>query len=220
MTMRQLYRNILLGGGTALGLFLGGLASAQSPVIQNGAEPAAVQESTQPLRNYLRSNVIRLPIEFNPQLRSAIQEIRLYCKEGLDAQWTLREKTDSSADAFTLRLQKDGEYAFTMVTVDKQGRAFPEDLQKESPGLIVIVDTQRPVVELTNLGQSQEGHLIQCEIRDANLDISKTHFAFQCGDKVFRAAEQVRGRPNVFCVPAQAVFTGLVRVTAHDLAGN
>ena len=74
--------------------------------------------------------------------------------------------------------------------------------------------------ELTNLGVSPEGQLIQCEVQDSNPDNAQTRFFFQGGDGVFRSAEAVAGRGNVFCVPSQAVFSGVVRVTAQDLAKN
>jgi len=218
MTMRDFYRKILLGGTTFAALMLG--ITGGDAVFAQAPIQAAKTEAAQPLRNYLRSNVIRLPIEFNNQLRGAIQEIQLYCKESPSTTWTLRDKVDPSADAFNIRLQKDGEYAFTMVTLDKQSRAFPENVQQELPGLIVVVDTQRPTVELTNLGQAPEGFMIQCDVRDANLDLGKMHFSFQGGDRVFRQLVPIAGKTNVYCIPSEAVFTGLVRVFAQDMAGN
>lgn len=218
MTMRDFYRKILLGGTSFAALMLG--VGVGETVFAQAPTQAVANEAPQALRNYLRSNVIRLPIEFNTQLRSAIQEIHLYCKESPTAAWTLRDKVEPTADAFNIRLQKDGEYAFTMVTVDKQGRVFPDNIQAEPPGSIVIVDTQRPVIELTNLGPSPDGLLIQCDVRDPHLDLGKMHFSFQGGDKVFRQLVPIAGKSNVYRIPSEAVFSGLVRVYAQDLAGN
>jgi len=75
-------------------------------------------------------------------------------------------------------------------------------------------------VELTNLGTTPEGQMIQIEVADANLDAGRLRCTYQAGDKAFRALEPVAGRPNVFCIPAQVVCTGMIQVVAEDLAGN
>src|SRR5262249_5168802 len=124
------------------------------------------------------------------------------------------------AKAFTYQVPRDGEYWFAMVTIDKQGKAYPSDLRAEPPGLVVVIDTVVPQMELTNLGATPDGQLVQFDVRDQNIDIARTRFDFQGGDRVFRPLEPITGRPNVFCIPAQAVCTGIVRGTAEDLAGN
>lgn len=208
------------------GLLLGwtgtGLASAQPPLpLPLSATEQAVAPSAAPVqRNYINKNTIQLPIKISEQSRPLISEIQLYVKDGPTGTWTQRDKVGPSAKAFTYQVPKDGEYWFAMVTVDKQGRGYPSDLRNEPPGLIVVIDTQMPEIELTNLGNTPEGQLVQCEVRDANLDNAGMRFFYQGGDKVFRVVDPVPGRPGVFCIPNQAVFTGVVRATADDLAGN
>jgi hypothetical protein len=46
------------------------------------------------------------------------------------------------------------------------------------------------------------------------------HFSFQGGDKLFRQLVPIAGKKNIYCIPTDAVFSGLVRVYAQDLAGN
>jgi hypothetical protein len=222
MTIRPLHclgRKLLVGSGALL-LGWAGAGPLASQAFAQGAEKAAVQDAAPVQRNYLNKSVIQLPIQINEQSRSLISEIQLFVKESPTAPWTKRDQVGPSAKAFTFQVQRDGEYWFTMVTVDKQGRGYPSDLKNEPPGLVVMIDTTPPQIDLTNLGSTPEGQLIQCEVRDANLDIARTKFFYQGGDKVFRTLEQVAGRPNVFCIPSQAVCTGLVRAVAEDLAGN
>ena len=73
-------------------------------------------------------------------------------------------------------------------------------------------------MEFTNLGTGPAGQLVQIDVADANLE--NVRFSYQAGDKGFRLLEPMAGRPNVFCIPSQAVCTGLVQVVAEDLAGN
>ncbi|MBI1830115.1 MAG: hypothetical protein HYR84_01535 [Planctomycetes bacterium] len=219
--IRQWIRKALLGGGTLAGVLLGwtGGDSLIAQTMEPGA-PALLQNAAPVPRNYLSKSTIQLPIQINDQSRSMISEIQLHVKDHPSASWTLRDRVGPSARAFTFQAPRDGEYWFAMVTVDKQGRAFPNDLRNEPAGLVVVIDTQAPQIELTNLGPSAEGHLIQCDVRDSHLDPLQTRFFYQAGDKVFRPVDMVPGRPGIYCIPTQAVFTGVVRVTAEDLARN
>lgn len=206
----------MIGGA---GLLVGW--SAAGPVAaQPAAAPVAAPSTPQVQRNYLNKNVIQLPILINEQARSLIAEVQLYVKEQPGAAWTQRDKVGPTAKAFTFQVPQDGEYWFAMVTVDKQGRSFPSDLRNEPPGLVVVIDTQPPTLELISAGQSPAGQLIQLEVRDTNLNNARTQLHYQGGDGVFRGLEPVPGRPGVFCLPAQAVSTGLIRASAEDLAGN
>ncbi len=216
-------RKLLVGSaGLLLGWTGTGVLNAQPPMPMplSTAEKAAAPSAAPVQRNYLNKSTIQLPIQINEQSRSLISEIQLYVKESPSAAWTLRDKVGPTAKAFNFQVPRDGEYWFAMVTMDKQGRGYPSDLRNEPPGLVVVIDTQLPEIELTNLGVTPEGQLIQCEARDANLDNARTKFYYQGGDRVFREVDAVPGRAGIFCIPTQAVFTGVVRARAEDLAGN
>jgi hypothetical protein len=220
MTIRQwqrLGRKVILGGGLFLGWTGADALWAQGPAA---APMPAEQDSAPVRRNYMKQNVIDLPITMEDSARALIQEIHLYVKDQPNAPWVLRDKGTAAQRVFRFQAPRDGEFWFTMMTVDKQGRLFPPNLQNERPGLIVVIDTQKPAVEMINLGQAADGQLIQCDVQDANLDNARVRFYFQSGDKVFRPLEPMAGRGNVFCIPQQAVTTGVVRLVAEDLAGN
>lgn len=217
----------LLLGWAGEGMFINE-AVAQGPALPTvpGAVPAqrtaapAPEVAAPTQKTYLNKAIIQLPIQIDDRLRSQIQEIRLYVKDRPGAAWTLHSKGGGVQTAFTFQAPHDGEYAFAMVTVDRQGRCTPADVTKEPPGLVVIVDRQPPQMELTSLGNTPEGQRVQCDVRDANVDPLKTKFFYQTGDKTFRPLEPEPGHPNVWCIPAQAVFTGAIRVETMDLAGN
>ena len=223
--LRRLGSKVCGVGGPLAGVLLGwtgaGTLHAQAPLNLPLVEQPASTPDTQPAqRNYLNKNHIKLPIQINEPDRPSLKEVQLYFKENRGSAWVFREKVAPTQKAFTIQLPRDGEYAFVMVTVNKQGKRDPEDLRNEPPGLVVVIDTQAPQIELTNLGQVPEGQLIQFDVKDANLDNGRTRFAYQGGDRVFRNIEPVPGKSNWFLIPAQAVFTGLMRASAEDLAGN
>src|SRR5205823_14080063 len=112
------------------------------------------------------------------QERAMIQEIQLYVKEAPTAAWVLRDKGSAEQKAFRFQAPRDDEYWFTMVTIDKQGRRFPADLTNEPPGLVVVIDTQKPTVQMRKLADTPEGQLVQCDVTDAHLDNAGVQFLF------------------------------------------
>jgi hypothetical protein len=202
---------MLWAGGT-----LGGQALGQLP------EPAAAvaPQRTSVATYYLNKRTVQLPIQLEDKYRPLLQEIQLWCKESLGAPWTLRDKAPATQTAFNFQAPKDGEYWFTMVTVDRQGKFAPADIAKEGPAIAVVVDTQPPQLDPILVGTLPEGHVIQCDVRDAHLDSTRTRVQYQTNDKVFRDLEPVLDRPNTWCIPAQANITGQLRFCASDLAGN
>lgn len=223
--LQRLGRKVFLGSGPVAGLLLGwtgaDMLSAQTPVSWVAAtEEVTAPEAAGVQRHYMNRTVIDLPIAMDTSKRALIKEIHLYGKDHPSAPWVLKEKGSAAQQRFRFQAPRDGEFWFTMVTLDKQGRRFPQDLLNERPGLIVVIDTQKPVVELTNFGNTPEGQLVHCDGRDANLDNARVRFFYQGGDKVFRPLGPMPGRAGVYCIPTQAVFTGVVRAVAEDLAGN
>lgn len=190
---------------------------------QVAEQPAVAQEAPdQPPapKTYLNKGTIQLPIQIDERARGQVQEIRLFVKSGPTAPWQQYTKAGWGQNAFTFNAQRDGEYWFAMVTVDQQGRTSPSDLTREPPGLIIVVDRAAPQVELFAVGTGPDGQMVQCEAKDDHLDPLKTRVMYQTGDRVFRPLDPMQGRPNTYCVPSQAVVTGLLRVSATDLAGN
>src|SRR5437868_1281185 len=104
---------MLWAGGT-----LGGHALGQQP------EPATVvaPQRTSAATYHLNKLTIQLPIQLEDKYRPMLQEIQLWCKESPAAPWTLKDKAPPTQTAFNFHAPKDGEYFFTMVTVDRQGK--------------------------------------------------------------------------------------------------
>jgi len=173
-----------------------------------------------PAKTFMKQSVFYLPVKIDERVRSTLREVRLYCKEGANRPWQLKDKASPGQTYFTFRAPRDGEYWFAVVTVDKSGRSSPADLRNEPPGLIVVQDTQLPQVEVHSVGNTDEGTWVQCVVRDANPDFAKTHLYYQTGDGGWQSPVASPKRPDQYCIPSQAVFSGMVRVEATDLAGN
>ncbi len=193
-------------------------------VFNNGGTNASgnvASNAEVPSRTYFNRRSMVLPVRVDERMRGQIQEVLLYCKDAPQNPWVLRDRlTQGQASGFRFTAPRDGEFWFSMVTVDRQGRAFPPSPDHEPPGLVVVIDTTPPAVSVQAVGETDEGALFEVAVQDENIDPTKTRFQFQSGDRMFRPVEPVAGRQNVFCVPKQAVWTGLARVSAGDQAGN
>ncbi len=132
----------------------------------------------------------------------------------------LKEKVPATQTFFTYRAPQDGEYWFNVVTVDRGGRSIPADVSKEAPGLIVVIDSTPPQVEVQFVGTTPEGQQVRCEVRDANPDPVKTRFSYQTRDKIWRPLEATAAHTDTFCIPGQAALSGMIRVSVTDMAGN
>jgi len=185
-----------------------------------GQQAAGAQEPRTIPKSYLNKGTVHLPIQIDDRVRPQIQEVQLFVRDGAQAPWVLRERVPATQPFFTYRATHEGEFWFSVVTVDKNGRSIPADVSKEPPGLIVVIDSTPPQSEVQILGSTAEGQMIRCDVRDGNPDPTKTRFFFQTRDQIWRSVEPVSGHPETFCIPGQAAITGTVRVTSCDLAGN
>lgn len=198
-----------------------GLAASWCLAASDGhAQTKAPLVPDLPPKSFMTKNTFYLPVKVDDRVRANLKEVRLYLKDDPTKPWLLQDKVAPTQTYFTFRAPRDGEYWFTVVTIDKMGKATPSDLRNEVPALIVVLDSQPPQVDVQLLPASAEGTMLQSVVRDANLDLTKTRLYFQTGDTMWRALEPLPGKLDQFCIPQQAVFTGMVCVEACDLAKN
>src|SRR5262249_47644051 len=123
------------------------------------AAPAQPPTAVKKFHNDLRFN---LPFQLGDADRAALREVHLYVKHGND-NWVCVEKALPTKKAFSFKAPEDGEYWFSIVTVDQTGKATPEDVSREPPCLVVVVDTQAPKIELSVLPGAGTGSVVRCE---------------------------------------------------------
>ncbi len=207
---------VLAGAGLAL-LAPG---SAQHVGAQGPFPSAGVPHAGDPSggKIYTNKNVFKLPIKIDNGSRGTLKEVVLYVKTGPGG-WVRAESADPARDHFLYRTPQDGEYWFSVVTVDRAGATNPRDVQREPPGLIVVVDTAAPLVELqpaTANGQP----CLRCVTQDANPNPESLKVLAHGTDQALRPLEVVPGQPGLFRLPPPESFTGSVRVAVTDRVGN
>jgi hypothetical protein len=201
-TVRCLRVSVLLAG-----LGLGGTALAQSPAA-----------SQLPKMTYTKNTVFHLPVQMDERTRANVREICLYVKSG-SGDWVRQETGLPTMTQFNYKVPRDGEYWFSLVTIDKAGRMTPADVGQEPPGLRVMVDTQAPVIDVKPWTSPEGDFCIRCQVQDANPDATsiKASYHDQTGDHV---VEPVPGTPGLFKIVGGDLLNQPLRVTASDLCGN
>jgi hypothetical protein len=206
-----------LGGVTALvivsGLTLGSLAA-------HAQAPAAPTTAPAPAKMFTNKQQFRLPFNLADGERLKLREIQLYVKYGNEG-WTCKETATPMQKAFVYKAAQDGEYWFSIVTVDKSGRPTPVDVTREPPALIVVVDTQPPEIQVTPATGSTPGEeLVRCSIHDPNVDPNTVKAEYQAADKNWYGLQPVSGSTEMYRCPDRANWTGALRVSAADRAEN
>jgi hypothetical protein len=114
---------------------------------------------------YTKNKVFRLPVQLSNEERAQLRELKFYVKP-LPGPWTCQETAPPSQTSFVYQATADGEYWFNFTTTDKAGRVAPENLDDEVPGLIVVVDTTPPQVDVYPIAVSGGEVMLQCQVRD------------------------------------------------------
>lgn len=176
--------------------------------------------ATSPPRTYWRSSFIRLPIQMEPRTRAGLSELKLFVKKP-GGDWSLAQSGPATVSGFDYRADKDGEYAFIFVAVDKSGRSNPTTPDSRPPHQVIVVDTAPPELAVQPLPVANRDIFLQCQVRDANPDWSSVKLEYLAGDGDWRAMERANpDAPGAFRIPHASVLESKVRATAKDKAGN
>jgi hypothetical protein len=191
--------------------------SAQS--TQPGAATAAADKSLPPA-TFTNKTSFKLPIRMDEQSRAQVKQVVLYVREN-GREWKLAQTVSGTASHFFIKAAHDGEYWFSVVTVDRNGKASPEDIRKVPPALILVVDTQPPAVQVTPVNLPGGAMALRCQIRDANPDYQRLQMAYRgVNSQAWLPLDRVPNTVDQFRLPDAPVLNGSVRYIATDSAGN
>ena len=134
------------------------------------------------------------------------------------ADWVRQETGVPTMSHFSYKVPRDGEYWFSLVTIDKAGRMTPADVSLEPPGLRVMVDTQPPTIDVQPWTSPEGDFCIRCQVQDANpnpdLGCVKATYRDQAGEHVL---EPMPGNPGVFKIQGRDLLKQLVSQWADSI---
>lgn len=180
---------------------------------------ATVHSEEVPVRRVCTKNtVFRLPVQMSAADRADLKEIKFYVKSP-PSTWVCRETAAPSQTAFAFRAPADGEYWFTIATVDKSGQTTPANLDAESPGLIVVVDTQNPDLDVRAEVVNGKA-MVQCKLVDKNADPASLKVECEMPGQGWHLVTAASDKPGHFVLPDNRLPGGKIRVRGADAAGN
>lgn len=201
-------------------LILTGNLSAQGQ--SQISDPSSDTVASLPEPIYTSRPAFRIPYQYDPQeiARLGAQEVRLYVSRDRGQQWQAVQKVNPQAGRFDFKAPGDGEYWFAVQTVAQNGQLHPGGAVFQ-PGLIVVVDTTKPSLQI-DLKQAEPGRIaLQWSISDTSVDASSILFEFtQTGMTEW---QQIPVKPSTVGQTSWAIPSGglvAVRGRVRDSAGN
>ena len=204
-TMRTIHATIL---GSAL------LGSASALC----AQPSSTAVTRVPGIHYAKSQTFDLPVDMDAGYRASLTEIRLYVKTPTSG-WTLLDKGPSDLRRFHIRVPQDGEYWYSLATVNKQGMMTPPDVNLEPPAQRIVVDTTAPIIQVQTSTAANGDLCLRCTVQDANPDLA-TLTAICKTDKGIIPLEAVPNQPGMFLVRNAELMRFPVVFSVMDMAKN
>jgi hypothetical protein len=196
---------------------------ALAGLLGAAAAPAPAQTARGVQTVYTNRTAFSLPVRMDERDRAELKELKFYVRAATGpraGEWDCKETASPTKAKFAYQAPQDGEYWFAFVTVDKAGQVAPADLNKSKPGLVVVVDTEAPDIDVQRLPAASGEVFLQCQLKDANPDYASIRLEYAGADRAWRPLEPAADAPGVFRVPDPAVLHGTVRASAADKAGN
>jgi hypothetical protein len=102
---------------------------------------------------HLNARGFEIPIRFNAAQRADIRKLFLYVSEN-EGEWQVKKEARPDEKSFVFHAPRDGKYWFIVGTEDTKGNTYPVDPMRVKPNQKVIVDTQKPRIQVTAERQS------------------------------------------------------------------
>ena len=208
-----------LGRWTVRGLMLAAAATGTVHAVAAQGPPAAARaQAALPKHIFTKTSEFKLPIQMDEKTRAHLDRVCLYVKCG-NADWVRQEIGPASMPYFLYRVPQDGEYWFTLTTIDKAGNMSPRDVSQEPPSLRVIVDTKAPLLDVQPWLSVDGEQCLRVNVIDANPDPAALRAVAKLagGD---RPLVPYPGQPGVFKAAGQEMLSATIVVSASDLSGN
>lgn len=184
------------------------------------ADPLAASTAGGPV--VTNKNRFRIPFRFNAAAleRMNARELRLYVSSDQGNSWELAQSIGPQAGKFEFQAPADGEYRFSVKTLDGRNQLHPPGETYET-GLTVVVDTAAPSFDLA-LQQITPGRIeLSWNAIDSNLDVATLRLEYRQPGiddwQLVSIAPRSAGQTS-WTLPQGGIVA--VRGTISDLAGN
>lgn len=98
----------------------------------------------------------KIPVELPPAGRQTVSQLRLYASTDQGRSWQQVDAITPDKDGFVFLAKNDGSYWFRVAAVNLQGRQEPENIYQGAPDQKMIVDTVKPMIDMSAQRQGDE----------------------------------------------------------------
>jgi hypothetical protein len=116
-----------------------GLGAAGASAQATPRTPPSQTVAAMPTKYVVRNTVFHLPFKIGAAAQTNAREMQLWMCDNA-GHWKLADRVPPNAGHFTCRVPHEGEYGFSIVTVDRRGVPSPRNVTQRRPELMVIVD--------------------------------------------------------------------------------
>ncbi len=203
------------------GLMAGLLADAAAQQAQAQQPAAAVNiiKEGNTIKTFTNKTTFFLPVKIHDHIRANLREVDLYVKVN-HGDWVRQETGLPTQEQFTYRAIQDGEYWFSLVTVDRAGKVTPADLNQAAPNLKVIVDTRPPLIELQPFLSPEGEFFLRCLLQDAHPDYQNLRISYRGADQHEHLLAPVPNQPGLFRIANPEAWATTLKASAVDRCGN
>ncbi len=205
------------------------LAAFFWPAAGAAQPPIAAPQPVAPIVTATRQNAFTIPFRIEPAHNPAEQpvEAQLHVSTDQGANWVASSRVRPDKGSFVFRAPHDGEYWFSIRTVDGQGITRPTGPMQ--PQLKVSVDTVAPRLDVS-VARGPDGEIVaRWQAVDPNLKLGSFRLEYQAASSGPWERVAVESPPSAMkhTLSGEATWWAsgavgpiLVRAEISDLAGN
>ena len=90
-----------------------------------------------------------IPIRVLPDRQHEVKELLLYLSKDEGKTWGIYSRATPDKKGFEFRASGDGLFYFSIAVIDRSGRQDPIDVARAPVGQKILIDTQKPALNLT-----------------------------------------------------------------------
>lgn len=130
----------------------------------------------------MRERHLQIPIRINESRRNDLVELILYVSTDQGRTWVGAGKAKPTQDAFNFHAEKDGLYWFSVQAADKDGKYDPPDIAQAPPALKVMIETQKPLVQILSADRAGDEVSVVWQTLDAQADVNSLRVEYRAAD--------------------------------------
>jgi hypothetical protein len=164
----------------------------------------------------------QIPITLDPERRAEIKEVILFVSKDQGKHWEQQARVAPDQPSFEYTAATEGEYWFTVAVVTRLGKQEPENVFTAKVSGKILVDTLKPVINVTSAERVGEEIVVKWEVKDEHPDPDTLTLDYHTAEGLPNVWTPVVVSPGTTQASFRPGSQGAVqcRLQVKDLVGN